>query len=511
MQRTAGTAQLAVSSSQNVVAPVGGWNARDAESEMDSRDAIELDNWYPWTSYVELRPGYSTHSTGVGTGAVETLASYVYGDTKKLLAFGSGEIYDATDTGAVGAALADGFSSNRWQTVNFGGYLLMVNGQDQPQKYDGTTVSSNTWTGTGLSSDDSLFGIHVFKNRLFLWQQDSQDFWYGAIDEITGTLTKFPLGGVAQLGGNIVAMGSWTRDAGDGADDVAVFMLSSGQVMIYQGTDPGDPDAWALIGIFNMGPLLGVRSLTKLGADLLLATVDGYTTISKIQTMDRNQNNYLVSDKISGEVVKVTNLYKQNWGWQTLYYPQKSMLIVNVPISTNVQYVQHVLNVKTGAWCRFTDIDMRCMAMHDNKMYFGSGSGYVFEFGNSTSDNGNNINASMRTAYKYFGGRGSNKHYKMVRPVFSANGVLPVSLALSVDDNQQTASYISSGVTSSGAEWDVALWDDAEWGDDVTRRASWQSVTGVGQSASLNMRVSTRAQTVRVFSFDYLYEKAGVL
>ena len=51
-----------VSGSQSFPAPVGGWNARDALAEMKPTDAIYLDNWFPRTSYVEIRGGSSDHA-----------------------------------------------------------------------------------------------------------------------------------------------------------------------------------------------------------------------------------------------------------------------------------------------------------------------------------------------------------------------------------------------------------------------------------------------------------------
>jgi hypothetical protein len=43
---------------------------------------------------------------------------------------------------------------------------------------------------------------------------------------------------------------NWTNDAGDGVDDYAAFVFSTGEVLVYQGDDPGSVNAWSLIGRF---------------------------------------------------------------------------------------------------------------------------------------------------------------------------------------------------------------------------------------------------------------------
>jgi hypothetical protein len=56
-------------------APVGGLNARDSLAEMEAKDAVILENWWPSTTDVAIRKGYANWSTGYGA-AVETLFKY---------------------------------------------------------------------------------------------------------------------------------------------------------------------------------------------------------------------------------------------------------------------------------------------------------------------------------------------------------------------------------------------------------------------------------------------------
>lgn len=163
-----------------IPAPVGGWNARDDWDDMDKKDAIDLLNWWPGTDSVESRRGYTSFSTGM-TGQVEAVMEYEAGSTNQMLAAASDTVYNAST--ATAAALKTGFTSARWQYVNFDGKLGMVNGEDDPQEWDGTTLSDMTISGPGLTVSD-LIDIEIYASRAWYVPKNSQDVWYSAIDTL---------------------------------------------------------------------------------------------------------------------------------------------------------------------------------------------------------------------------------------------------------------------------------------------------------------------------------------
>ena len=153
-------------------APTGGWNARDVLGEMQPNDAVALVNFFPGTTSVMQRLGYSRWATGIA-GQVETLFSYASGTSRKLFAVAGGSIYDCTALGAVGAAAVTALTNSRFQYVNMttpgGSYLLAVNGADKMRNFDGTTWRKD---GDGAPydvtvGDSSTFvsiNIHKFRN-----------------------------------------------------------------------------------------------------------------------------------------------------------------------------------------------------------------------------------------------------------------------------------------------------------------------------------------------------------
>ena len=63
---------------------------------MKTQDAVTLTNWFPATTYVSARKGFTPHSAELN-GYVETLMAFSGSTTNKLFAATSGgTIYDTT-------------------------------------------------------------------------------------------------------------------------------------------------------------------------------------------------------------------------------------------------------------------------------------------------------------------------------------------------------------------------------------------------------------------------------
>ena len=152
-----------MSVTQSVPAPVGGVNARDSLALMPATDAVVMDNWFPYPSYVAVRNGSQSWATGL-PAAVETVMAFNGLTTRKLFAWSNGNLYDTTSQGAVGAALISGASTSRWQHAMFnaggGNVLICVSGGDAPQRYDGNTQG-------GVATTKSLVGGSGYGNNTY--------------------------------------------------------------------------------------------------------------------------------------------------------------------------------------------------------------------------------------------------------------------------------------------------------------------------------------------------------
>jgi len=482
--------------------PVGGWNARDAIAAMPNTDAVKLDNFWPEPGKVELRRGYTKHAVNM-TSSVESLAEFHDGATRKFIGAAAGQIWDITIAGTA-TPLSSGYSNNRWQWVMFNGSMGLVNGADAPITYDGSTVANMTVSGSGLTVS-GLIGVNVFKSRTYFWEDDSQDFWYSAVNALGGTLTKFPLSRVGTFGGKLVGMGTWSLDAGDGADDLAVFVMSSGETIVYQGSDPGAD--FSLVGVYTLGAPLSIRSFLDFGSDLVIITKDGYVNLSRALNKGRVKGGSL-SDKIDPAVSDASRDYSGNYGWQAIFWSAGNMLLFNVPVSTNVTYQQHVFNTITGSPARFRRVPSRCWGVFNDELYFG-GDGIVYKFWDGFSDDGANIRGDAITSYDYFGSRERLKQVTSIQPVIGSEGDLGLSTKVGVDFELPSTAYNESTYLNSGSTWDVATWDADDWtgGSSVSRK--WISGSGLGYAFALNIRIDSGSQPIDWFSTNWLVKPAG--
>lgn len=453
---------------------------------------------------------------------VESLMVYSSGTTNKMIAAANNNIYDVSSGQRAILPLATGLANDRWSSDHMGGYIVMVNGEDTPRKYNGSAITTTTISGSGLTAT-SLSYVCQLHNRLFFIEKNTLSAWYLDANAIAGTATELDFTGLCSLGGRLVAIGKWTRDGGSGMDDVSCFFTDKGEVLVYSGSDPADADSWALIGVFRIGAPIGDRPLMSNGADLIVMTEDGYAPLSKILPLDRvGTERNTISDKIRDAVTKATRTYKNNFGWQCILYPRGNFALFNVPIREGLKAEQHVINTITGAWGRFKGIEAVCWAIYNNNLYFGAKNGFVCladtdDYADDSLVNNppgtlpealNLIQGDILPAYDYFGSKAQQKQFTMIRPVISSNGNPGIALTMNTDFERGTPTPIDT-VAQSGTPWG-SPWG-SHWGSGNKIRKNWVSVSGIGYCGAPHIRTRTSGTRISLNSIDYAFKRGGVL
>jgi len=400
-----------------------------------------------------------------------------------------------------------------------GSYVITVIGTSSFNYTMATTPANNatvvgSYTVSGITGVDSstFISVNLFKNRLYFTQKDTLKCWYLGVNAITGAAAALDFGGIARNGGFLQAMGTWTLDAGQGADDYAVFVTNMGEVIVYNGTDPTDAATWALKGVWQLGQVFSRRCFFKYSGDLLLLTQDGLVPLASALQSSRLDPRVNLTDKIYFAVSQAATDYAENFGWQINYFASQNMLILNIPITAGTeQYVMHTI---TKSWARFINIQAYCFEVSGaTGMYFGS-DGFVGKFWDSNADNGGNITATAQQAYSYFDSPGQLKRFTLVRPILQTTGGVPTVLCgLSVDFDTQSqlgAVNFNPSILSTGL-WDVGKWDQALWGGGLVTTKIWQGVTGLGFAGSININVASQGIDLHWASTDYVMEAGGVL
>ena len=457
------------------------------------------------TTYGSYAVVAQTMTTMVKTGIVATLTTPVNHDLN------SGDI--VTISGAIPSQYNGSYYVIVLSATTFGYVMASI-----PTTNATTTGTYATYQGsysvnyaiTGVNSN-KFVNVNLFKNRLYFTEENSMRVWYLPVNSIAGEALQLDFGGIARNGGYVQAMGTWTLDAGQGADDYAVFVTNMGEVIVYNGTDPNNAETWALKGVWQLGYIFNRRCFYKWSGDLLLLTQDGLVPLASALQSSRLDPRVNLTDKIYYAISQAATLYSINFGWQIAYYASQNMLIINIPFNTGVQ--QFVMNTISKSWANFTGINAQCWELSNDQIYFG-GTGYVGHFWNAYSDDNNNINAEVQQAYSYFDARGQLKRFTMIRPIFQTdNGIPSVLAGINVDFATQNdlGSVSFNAQNAAIGSWDNAIWDESQWGGALSITKSWQGVTGIGYSGGVVMKIASQGIDVHWASTDYVMERGGIL
>lgn len=500
------------STSVSLPPPVGGWDSRQSLADMPEDRAIIMENWFPGTDKVSVRRGNSAHATGM-TGAVETLIEYTpLTAVGQLFAANGGNIYDVSSAGAIGAAVATGQTNDRWQQCQIGTaagqFVRIVNGADTPLVYDGATWAT-TPAITGPTAAN-LIWINNHQRRMWIGEEDSLTAWYLPVNSIGGAATSFSLAGIAS-GGKLMGMGTWTRDSGTGMDDIAVFVTSEGEAIVYSGTDPASASTWSLIGVFRIGKPIGRRFMIKAGSDLILVTQDGFVPLSAVLSVDRSQSKKVaLSDQIASEVNTNVRSNSSIFGWQPILYPKATMMIFNIPVSTST-YEQYVFNTITGAPCKFTGIPALCFGTMNDNLYWGGADGTVNKFDDGANDLGANIVADCLQAFSYFGSPSQNKAFKSAEPIFESDGNPNAAIDMNTDFQVKAPTGTAQASPVTSALWGISKWGIGVWGTAGQIYRGWRGVRGVGRAGAIRIRISTNSAKPSWIATNFTFIRGGQL
>jgi hypothetical protein len=419
-----------------------------------------------------------------------------------------------------GTQVLSGLSSSRFIWTNFatsgGNYLVICNGADALRLYDGTSWSAPSITGV---SSAALAYVFPFKSRLFFIEKNTTDAWYLPVDSIAGAANKLTVGAELRLGGTLVAGATLTHDGGSGPDDYCVFVSSEGEVVIYSGTDPNSASTWGLAGVFRIGRPIGARCLVKTGGDLAVLTQDGIVSLAGALALDRAAaQKSAFSANIRTAFADQYALTGTVSGWEVHLWPAGHLALVNVPLSAGTLAQQFVMNVLTGAWCRFRDINALTWANAADNLYFGTPDGFIMRFGASGSDNGADINATCVGAFAALGNPGAVKHAKSALVFARASGSFQLGVNVLADFKVGDAAVSSAAFNfqTGGPLWDAAVWDSANWaesGDTVVNQA-WMGIAGSGHYLApvvLTSANATAPSDVEFIAMNMLYETGAPL
>jgi hypothetical protein len=312
------------------------------------------------------------------------------------------------------------------------------------------------------------------------------------VDAVTGLIAgTLDLGALWNKGGYLQAIANWTVDGGTGPDDYACFISNKGQISIYKGTDPTSVNTWSIVGTFDLPPPIGDRCVTRIGSDVAIITLQGVLPLSTALPFDPSgDRSVAITSRIQNAMFQSASLYNQNFGWQLMSYPLQTLLILNVPLATNSNQVQYVMNTLTGAWCQFTGWNANCFEIFNNNLYFGDNTGNIALAYMGGSDLFNPINADMQCAFNYFDDPGRTKRMTLIQPFLIVSGPIVPFIGVDVAFSQSTSVAPVTGFTAAEALWDVSKWDLDKWPSGLVYQTNFLSVNAIGHAMAVRMKIN---------------------
>ena len=499
-------------------APIKGLNCRDNVSDMAPEYAITMDNYLPQDTKVCLRRGYVQYA--LENLKISTLTVCYAESGTQFLAAADNKIWNISSKTNVYTVLQTGITNDEFRTAQYKNRLYFVNGTDTPKVYSYDEQEQITdWDFSAVGLDAArIVNVSVAKQRLWFVEKNSLKVWYPeTAGNVAGTLNCFDLTQVSRFGGYLVAVASWTQDGGQGIDDLTVFITSEGEVLVYSGSDINNADDWTLRGSYKISRPIGWQCLMQYQGDVVVITEDGYLPLSKALPLDKaNLAQIAFSDTIRGLVLDRTKRYASYIGWQAIIYSRGGFALFNVPVANDFE--QHIINLNTGAWCRFTGIRACCWAQYDKRLYFGSDKG-VYLFDEGYSDDGAPIVGIIEQAYNNLG-TDNLKRIQLLNP--RTKSVSPYKLVIytNMDMERQNVAYEESIGYAGQTLWNTVKWSCAGistgtmWGNagKSALRSQWIANSATGYKAGLVFKTKTTGNAVEWYETSIRYETGnGIL
>jgi hypothetical protein len=537
--------------------PVGGLNARDSLDGLAPNEAITLVNWVPDVGYMRSRNGHIPYADLETGTPVETLIPLRLTSGSQLLAVSNLQIFDITDPinidpltieTTVGVqALPEVMVSNRVTHAQFKSRAIITQEGNTPFIYQPVDpdeqnpvdyemvlgvyteyIDPELYPGYPGDPEDrpkpimdvtNLIKPLVYKGRVIYLDANRKSMWYCGAGAYQGEITEFPLDGILQRGGALKLLFTWSKDTGDGMDDMLVIMSTTGETLIYQGDDPGDVLGWELIQRYQLPEPIADLGVDRIGAETLIITDDGYINLSEALSQGSVSDYATFSGKISRIVKRDLDNYQHNYGWAAVFYPHGNMMLFNVPVQENKQQYQHVFNTRNGAWTTFHGWNACSIVSFENALMFGTSDGKVNVADRGTSDLGEFIVCDCTTAYHQLGNPAETKH--MTAMTIIQNHAFPTSFSLNAladfrrpnlpplvkPQERQVGTWAATIDDPAGSDWNEDYWGVGD--GIVSGKKHRRPINATGHSIALSVRQQSSAQNVFWFSHTIEWTTGG--
>ncbi|MFE3836923.1 hypothetical protein [Pseudogemmobacter sonorensis] len=311
--------------------------------------------------------------------------------------------------------------------------LLIFDGISRPVQYNGLAFSISEFeTNAGVSAE-RLDGVVVHHDRVFAWDSRSTaDVYYGDVGAITGELKRFPMSRLGNIKGSIVAMLSLTLDGANNVNDALAVFTSTGQIIIYEGLDPGDATGWSLSARVEAACPVSPRAFAQIGSDVWMLTPHGVVSV-------RQSISTSVMALVSDISIPIANLVRDwieegGYSWTMAVNDDGSCIVISGSNSTTLQARQLIYWTKSRSWST-ASWPVRDLHNLGGRLEGTGLDGRLARFSRENPDQP----VTARWESSWFSAGGPSRTVRFVKPTIRASAPLDVTIRVLSDFNDTPA------------------------------------------------------------------------
>lgn len=493
-----------------------GLNNRDASIHIGNNEASDLMNvHFDNKGAITKRNGYTLSINAFDTNPiVSVFPFYMSNGTKKLITTSGTSIFDATPNVLVNTEWAtyqnrtfQSFGNQTWANIDQGYYpnpitttltgsnkrftaavfydkLYMMNGVDGLMSWDGTTFATVSGAPNGQY-------VVTHKNRLYIAGDPANPSRLYMSD--LGLPASWPALNFIDVDTND---GDKITGIVEHLDALVIFKERS--VHVLRGTGPQN---YNLVDAHQSKGCVSHWTAISILGRLYYLSRDG------VYEFD-GKASHLVSDIIRGSVLGLNG--NQAWNQQYLSnacavdYMGKYWLCVPEGSSQRTNNRVYVFDYTHNVWTRY-DLTISCLSLYADPttgvyhLFTGSPlDGNLYQQDTGATDNGQNINAYLKTKDFDFGAPAHFKSYKGL--FFAAEQQLQdyaINITYTLDLGRQSKTTQLNLGGSNPSEWGSFVWGVSPWGS--IPNVATKTTAVAGQSRYLSFKVSDNSANPWVF------------
>jgi len=304
-------------------------------------------------------------------------------------------------------------------------------------------------------------------------------------------------------GGQLLYGTNWTYNAGYDISDYLVLVTSQGEVLVYQGYNPDNPETFTLQGVWFVGEVpAGRRSFTSFGGELFILATLGVVPVSKLVNGQVATAFDTASALIQPVLSEHFNRDRKLFGWELEVMFGEQYLLVKTPEDQFGNHIFYVMNLSTGAWATVSKMPMLCTAQLNTTLYFGTADGRVClafvgdtDGGGVQDEDGAPIVGRYQSGFSDFGAPSRLKIYHLARPVFVSRGAPSVAITVATQFESFIPEVDANFKRNEASFWDGDSWDQCVWSGGPSTYGAWVGLQGMSYYGALTMRLSGVAKT----------------